>query len=48
MTFTWKELQKNILIGKMKDVVQKAWITDKFILKSSGLFISGSRVSIDY
>lgn len=30
MTFTWKELQKNILIGKMKDVVQKAWITDKF------------------
>lgn len=47
MGFTWRELQKNILIGIMKDVSQKAWITDKFLLKSSGLFISGGRVSID-
>lgn len=48
MTFTWRELQKNILTGVMKDVSQRAWIIDIFILKSSGLFISGRRVGIDW
>lgn len=48
MAYKWIELQKNLLIEIMKEASQTAYQgTHIFILKSIGLFISGSRVRID-